>query len=302
MVEGAGIPDSGAVGAVGVVGLGRMGRAMAQRLRAEGAEVVVWNRTPSVAQDVAEATGARVAGTAREVAATADVVLQSLADDAAVLAAAAGPDGVVAGLRPGAVLVEMSTVDPGTIATLAPAVEGTGAALLDAPVSGSVPAVLAGTLMIMAGGDAGSLERARGVLTILGDRIFHLGPSGAGAAMKLAVNGVVHALNIGLSEALVMAERCEVDRETAWDVLLASVAGAPFVAYKRAAFMDPEGTAPAFSLELVEKDLRLIAGLAGRVGVEADQVRANHTIVERAAQQGHGARDMSWLAQVLRSA
>lgn len=299
------MPEQESVGgavSVSVVGLGRMGRAMTERLRVQGVEVIVWNRTRTVAERLADDYGARVASSAKEAALASTVVLQSLADDAAVLAAATGPDGVVAGLRPGAVLVEMSTVDPGTIATLASAVEGTGASLLDAPVSGSVPAVLAGTLMIMAGGDAGSLERARGVLTVLGDRIFHLGPSGAGAAMKLAVNGVVHALNIGLSEALVMAERCEVDRETAWEVLLASVAGAPFVAYKRAAFMDPEGTAPAFSLELVEKDLRLIAGLAGRVGVEADQVRANHAIVERAAQQGHGARDMSWLAQVLRSA
>jgi 3-hydroxyisobutyrate dehydrogenase-like beta-hydroxyacid dehydrogenase len=138
-------------------------------------------------------------------------------------------------------------------------------------------------------------------LELLGSRIFHLGPSGAGAAMKLAVNGVVHALNIGLSEALVMAEKCEVDRATAWDVLMASAVGAPFVTYKRAAFLDPEGTEPAFSLDLVAKDLQLITGLAERTGVQAEQVHANRVIAERANASGHGARDMSWLAQVLRA-
>lgn len=287
--------------AVAVIGLGRMGRAMAERLVQQGADVTVWNRTASVSEELARVTTVRVAGTAREAAASADLVLQSLADDAAVLAAAAGPDGVVAGLRSDAVLIETSTVDPGTIASLAGAIAETGAAIVDAPVSGSVPAVAAGTLMIMAGGDAAALERARPVLAMLGDRIFHLGPSGAGAAMKLAVNGVVHALNIGLSEALVLAERCEVDRSTAWDVFAASVAGAPFVSYKRAAFLDPESTPPAFSLDLVAKDLRLIAGLAERLGLDAVQVRTNAAIAARVCDRGDGARDMSWVAESLRS-
>lgn len=286
---------------VAVIGLGRMGRAMAERLHSQGADVVVWNRTVETAQQLAAATGVRAASTAREAAAAADLVIQSLADDAAVLGAAAGPDGVVAGLRAGTILVDTSTVDPGTIAELSAMVAPTGASLLDAPVSGSVPAVAAGTLMIMVGGDAAALDRARGVLALIGDRVFHLGPSGAGAAMKLAVNGVVHALNIGLSEALVMAERCAVDRSTAWDVLMASVAGAPFVAYKRAAFLDPEGTAPAFSLDLVAKDLRLIADLAERMQVDAVQVRTNATIAAQACEDGHGARDMSYLAEALRS-
>lgn len=287
---------------VAVVGMGRMGRAMAERLRAQGIDVVVWNRTGSVADEVAARIGARVVGTAREAAAAADIVVQSLADDSAVLATASSSVGVLAGLRAGSLLIDTSTVDPATIAKLAPQVAAVGAELLDAPVSGSVPSVLAGTLMIMVGGRSDTLDRARGVLEHLGDRIFHLGPSGAGSAMKLAVNGAVHALNIGLSEALVMAERCDVDRATAWDVLMASAAGAPFVAYKRNAFVDPAATPPAFTLALVEKDLRLIATLAERVGVEAAQVRANHAIASAATADGHGDRDMSWLAQLLREA
>jgi 3-hydroxyisobutyrate dehydrogenase-like beta-hydroxyacid dehydrogenase len=285
---------------VAMVGLGRMGRAMVERLRAHDIEVVAWNRTRSVADSLAATSGCHVAATAREAAEAADIVLQCLADDAALLEVCSGPDGVNAGLRAGTVLVDMSTVDPRTITGLAPAVAERGAVLLDAPVSGSVPAVAAGALTIMVGGDGIALERVRGTLEVLGSRIFHLGPSGAGAAMKLVVNGVIHALNISLAEALVMAERCAVERETAWDVLTASAAGAPFLNYKRAAFLAPEVTEPAFILDLVAKDLRLITELAERVGIEAGQARANRAIAERANEAGHGARDMSWLAQVLR--
>lgn len=287
---------------VAMIGLGRMGRAMVERLVAHGLEVVVWNRTRGIADTLAAATGCTVAATARDAAVAADIVLQCLADDAALLEVCAADDGVVAGLGPASVLVDMSTVDPRTILHLAPLVAERGAALLDAPVSGSVPAVATGALTIMVGGEGAALERVRGVLGLLGTRIFHLGPSGAGSAMKLVVNGVIHALNIGLAEALVMAERSEVDRETAWEVLTASAAGAPFVTYKRPAFLDPEGTEPAFSLELVAKDLRLITGLAERVGVRATQALANRAIADAARDDGHGDRDMSWVAQILREA
>lgn len=287
-------------GPVAVVGLGRMGRAMAERLRGAGLEVVVWNRTRSVADELAARTGARAVATPREAAAAGAVTIQSLADDAALRAVTAGPDGVVAGLGRDSILVETSTVDPATVLDLVPEVAARGAVVLDAPVSGSVPAVLAGTLLFMVGGDESALDRARPVLAHLGDRILHLGPSGAGAAMKLAVNGVVHALNIALSEALVMAEGSAVDRRTAWEVLGASVVGAPFVAYKREAFLAPESTPTAFSLDLVAKDLRLILALAERSGVAATQVRTNLGIARDAVAAGFGDRDMSWIAQALR--
>src|SRR5690606_28029327 len=109
------------------------------------------------------------------------------------------------------------------------------------------------------------------------------GAVGTGAAMKLAVNGVVHALNAALSEALVLAERAGIDRATAWEVFGAGAAGAPFVTYKQAAFLDPESTPPAFSLELVAKDLELITGFADRLGVPADQARTNLQLARHAA-------------------
>ena len=128
-------------GSVALVGTGRMGSAMVARLRGSGRPVVVFNRTAAKAADLAERTGARAVATAREAAASAEVVLVSLADDAAVAAAYDGPDGVVAGLAPGTVVVETSTVSPETVRALAGMVAATGAELLDAPVSGSVPVV-----------------------------------------------------------------------------------------------------------------------------------------------------------------
>jgi 3-hydroxyisobutyrate dehydrogenase-like beta-hydroxyacid dehydrogenase len=185
---------------------------------------VIFNRTRAKALQVAAATGARVAGSAAEAAAGAPVVLVSLADDQAVAQAYRGRDGIAAGIGAGTVVADTSTVDPRTVADLAPLVTARGGALIDAPVSGSVPSVAQGTLVVLAGGDAADLELARPVLDILARQIFHVGPSGAGAVMKLAVNTLVHGLNQALSEALVLAEKAGIDRGVAYDVIAASAA------------------------------------------------------------------------------
>ena len=134
-------------------------------------------------------------------------MLVSLADDAAVRAAYGGPDGLVAGLGARQVVADTSTVDPDTLRGLESAVAAAGAALLDTPVSGSVSTVEAGALLVMAGGDAAALQRARPALDAIASRVVHLGPLGSGATMKLVVNAMVHALNGALAEALVLAEK-----------------------------------------------------------------------------------------------
>lgn len=286
--------------AVAVVGMGRMGAAMAARLRWADADVVVFNRTPSKARGVAEATGARVAATAAQAAAAAPIVLVSLADDRAVTSAYQGEAGIAAGVAAGTVVADTSTVDPRTVAAMARLLAGRGARLVDAPVSGSVPSAAQGTLTVLAGGDLADLDAARPVLDVLAKQIFHVGPSGAGAVMKLAVNTLVHALNQALSEALVLAEKAGVDRGTAYDVIAASVAGAPFVHYKRAAFEHPDTTPVAFTLELVAKDLALALSLAERVGARLPQATADSEAVAAALAAGLGQRDMSALAEALR--
>lgn len=285
---------------VAVLGTGRMGAAMARTLRQAGFDVVLYNRSADSAQALADEVGATAVSTPREAAAAAQVVISSLADDTAVTEVYSGPDGAAAGLGEGAVVLEMSTIDPGTVAEIAPAIEAAGATLIDAPVSGSVPLVEQGALTVMAGGAGEGMETARPVLDALAAKVYEVGDLGSGATMKLAVNAIVHAVNIAVAEALVLAEEAGVDRATAYEVFANSAAGSPFIQYKRAAFENPEEAPVAFSLDLVAKDLDLILGLADRVGVEMDQSAANRAVAGKAIAAGLGDRDMSAVAGYLR--
>lgn len=285
---------------VALLGTGRMGSAMARCLARSGVSVVLWNRTPEPAAVLAAELGARVASTPAEAAKIADVSLTMLANDDAVREVFLGPDGLVRGARPDAVLVDMSTVLPDTIRSLATPVRDVGARLLDSPVSGSVALAQAGSLTLMVGGEATDLDLARPALEPLAKTIIHLGPLGAGAAMKLAVNTVVFGLNQAIAEGLVLAEAAGVERSAAYDVLATSAVGAPFVAYKRAAFLEPEATPVAFALELAEKDLRLIAALAAELGVPTPQTAVNLEQVRAASAGGRGGRDFAEVAERLR--
>jgi 3-hydroxyisobutyrate dehydrogenase-like beta-hydroxyacid dehydrogenase len=254
---------------VAVLGAGNMAGAMVGTLRRAGFDVVVWNRTQARGEAVAAAHGATAAPTATEAVADAEVVLSSLADDGAVLATYLGDEGAASACGPDHVVLEMSTIAPDTARRVGEAVAASGAAFLDAPVSGSVPTVEKGELTIMVGGDAAALERTRPVLDALAAKIFHVGVLGAGATVKLAVNALVHAIDVGLSEALVLAEKAGVDRSAAYDVFAAGAAAAPFVLYKRPAFEDPDHAPLTFTLDLMAKDLDLILSLAREVSATA---------------------------------
>jgi 3-hydroxyisobutyrate dehydrogenase-like beta-hydroxyacid dehydrogenase len=284
---------------VAVIGAGTMGAAMVGTLCRAGRQVLLYNRTRERAERVAADSGARVADTARA-AADADLVVVSLADDDAARSVYSGPDGLVAGLRPDCVVLETSTLAPGTVRELARPCADRGAVLLDAPVSGSVALVERGELTFMVGGDAAALDRAAPVLDILGARTFHLGGQGSGAIMKLAVNSALHGLNQALAEALVLAEKAGLDRSAAYEVFAASALGAPFVQYKRAAYESPDEVPAAFTLDLVAKDLTLVAGLAEEVGATMEQLAANRRVVTAALAVGLGSADMSALATHLR--
>jgi len=270
---------------------------MVGTIRRAGFDVVAWNRDRGKCDAVARTTGAGIAQSASEAAEFADVVLTSLADDAAVRAVYAD---ALEGFHDGQVVLEMSTIAPQTVLGVAPSVQARGAALLDAPVSGSVPVVERGELLIMVGGDADALDRARPVLEALSSTIIHVGQLGTGATMKLAVNALVHGLNAALSESLVLAERAGVDRSAAYEVFASGAAAAPFVLYKRAAFERPDETPVAFTLDLVGKDLDLILELARAVGAPMPQAETNREQVRAALATGLADRDISALADYLR--
>lgn len=286
---------------VAVVGLGRMGSAMAETLSKAGFSVVVWNRSGETARSIAARVDAMIAGSPREAAASASIVLTSLADDQAVRDVYLGEDGIAAGIRPGSVVVEMSTIDPSVIHEIGTLIDAVGSDLLDAPVSGSVQLVEQGKLTIMAGGTAEALSKAQPVLDALAARVFHVGDRGSGATIKLAVNALVHGINGALAEALVLAEAAGVDRSAAYEVFAAGAGGAPFVQYKQAAYENPEAAAVAFSIDLVAKDLDLITALGSRSGVQMPVSEANLKLARQAIEAGLGDLDMSALAVYLRA-
>ncbi len=251
---------------VGFAGIGRMGLPMARKVLDAGFPLTVFNRTPERCDGLVEA-GATLAATPAELARESDVVITMVADGDAVRALLDGPDGLLAGATPGLVLAEMSTIGPLAARELAAHCAEHGVTMLDAPVSGSIAVAAAGQLTILVGGEEGALERARPVLDAMSKAVLHLGPSGAGAAMKVGLNLIIGATVMSVSEALVLAEASGIEREDAYDAIAASVVGSTYVHYKRDAFLDPDGTPTAFTLELMRKDLGLALELGAAAGV-----------------------------------
>ncbi len=281
-----------------LLGTGRMGAAMAARLAEAGHRVRVWNRTPSTARELAAAVGSAdlvAAERAVDAVTGADAVLTVLADGSATRAVVLDPE-LLGALRPGTLVVDLATSGVEAATTLAAALAAAGVRFVDAPVSGSVPAVRAGTLLVMAAGAPADVEEAAGLLGAFAAEVLRVGDAGAGQAMKLAVNLVVHDLNAALAEALRLAEASGVARDQAYDVLERSVVAAPYVRYKRAAFLDPS-TPTAMSLALVGKDLRLIAELARSTGVALPVTTEVGARVDAAVADGWGGRDMADLSR-----
>lgn len=212
---------------IGFVGLGSMGAPIAGRLL-EGNQVYGTNRTRAKAGALIK-RGLIWRNTPREVAVMADIVFSMVTDDAALAAITSGPDGILAGLRPGTVYVDMSTVSPRASRELARRVRASGATMLDAPVSGSVPAAANGTLTIMVGGPARAFLRAEPLLQRLGSTITHVGANGQGLLLKLAINISLAAQMLAFSEGLLLAERGGIDPKLAAATMSASAIGSPML-------------------------------------------------------------------------
>ncbi len=280
---------------VAFLGLGIMGAAMARNVARRGHALTVWNRTRARADALAaENPSVKVAPTVAEAVRGAEVVVTMLADPPA-LRAVAGE--ALPAMAPGALFVDMSTVDPATIRDLAAQAAARGIAFVDAPVSGSRKPAVEGTLVVMAAGDAAAVERARPVLEAMG-RVRYLGPTGAGASMKLVLNGLGAHLLAAHSMALVLAKALGLDPATAVEVIQSGAFASPLFAAKTPKVLARDFSAD-FSLALMLKDQDLVLETARAVGVELPTLRAIRDQVARAVEQGWGGEDLSVLVRLL---
>ncbi len=257
---------------VAFLGLGAIGRRMAARV-ANRFPLAVWNRTAARATEVAGQIGAEAAATPREAARGAAVVITCLPTSHEVAALLEGPDGIMAGLEPDAVVVDCTSGDPVTSRAIAQTLATKGIPFLDAPVSGGTNGAAAGTLTVMVGGDAVVLERVKPVLAAFGARIVHMGPVGSGDAMK-AVNNALLAINIlAVGEGLAALAKSGVNAGLAIDVLNTS-SGRSFVSENLVPERVLSRTFPnTFRLALLHKDIGIAVDLMKDMGVPADVTR-----------------------------
>jgi 3-hydroxyisobutyrate dehydrogenase-like beta-hydroxyacid dehydrogenase len=284
---------------VAFVGVGKMGLPMAGNVLRGGHDLTVFNRTLERCDPLRD-DGATVATSAAEAVRDAEVLVTMLADPAAVESQILADEAVLADAPEGLVWLEMSTIGPSAARAFAARAAGAGVTMLDAPVSGSVTVAEAAALVSMVGGDADALERARPVLEAMTKAHFHLGGSGAGAAMKLAINVMIASQTVAISEALVLAEAAGIERPDAYEVIAAGALASPFIDYKKAAFLDPDGTPPAFALDLMRKDLKLALEQGEAAGLPLFGATAASEAVTVAAGLEGGDQDLVRVADALR--
>jgi 3-hydroxyisobutyrate dehydrogenase-like beta-hydroxyacid dehydrogenase len=276
--------------AIGFVGLGAMGSRIASRLLVCGNVVYGTNRTRGKADWLIE-RGLIWRDSPGEVANQADVVFSMVSDDAALAAINDGPDGILAGLRPGSVYIDMSTVSPDASRELAARVRELDAVMLDAPVSGSVPAAEAGSLAIMVGGDPAGFARVSPLLRELGQTVTHVGTNGQGLIVKLAVNISLAVQMIAFSEGVLLAQRGGVDPQVAIDVLSSSAVGSPMLRTRGPLLLDRPDDA-WFDVELMQKDVDLALEQGRALHVPLPSTTAASELLTTARTLGYGDRDI----------
>jgi 3-hydroxyisobutyrate dehydrogenase-like beta-hydroxyacid dehydrogenase len=246
---------------LGFVGLGVMGGGVARRLLAAGHELQGWNRTPEKAASLV-AEGLVLEESPRAVAEQADVVFTMVTNVPALRAVAEGEDGIIAGLGPGKVWVDMTTAAPAVCRELAERVRETGADMVDAPVSGSVSTLEEGRLSIMVGGNEETFRRVEPILLDIGPKVTRVGDNGQALLLKIAINLSLHVQMVAFCEGLLLAEKDGIDREVALDVMLGSVIASPMLKYRAPFILDMPDEA-WFNVNMMQKDM-LLALEAGR--------------------------------------
>ena len=281
---------------IGFIGLGRMGGNMAARLLAAGYPIYGEEQTRADAQGLIQ-RGLQWRDTPREVAEAADVVFTSLPDDEVLEVVASGPDGILAGLAAGKIWVDMSTVSPRASRELAARVRELGGAMLDAPVSGSVPQVQAGTLTIMVGGDEKAYAQVEPILRELGTPT-HIGENGQGLVLKLAINISLAVQMLAFAEGLLLADRAGIDRELAVGVMTQSAIGSPMLKARAELVLDlPEDA--WFDVSLMQKDVVLALDAARELHIPLPSTAAADELLTVARALGYEHRDLAAMFEVL---
>ena len=248
---------------VGFVGLGAMGGGIAQRIMDAGYTVVGWNRTKEKAESLV-AGGMGWADTPRELAARCDVVFTMLTNTAAIHASARGDDGLLAGLRPGMVWADLSTIAPDASVALAEEVAATGAHYLDTPVSGSPATLAAGQMSVMVGGERAAFDHVEELLRAIGPKVTYIGANGHAILTKVAINLTLVVSVTAFAEAVTLVEKAGVDRAAVVDAALKSVVASPVIGYRAPLLVEDDQVYA--DVELQQKDLVLAQELGRRLG------------------------------------
>jgi len=276
---------------VGVIGLGKMGQPITRNLLKKGFTVVVHNRSSGSTEKLV-GEGAKDGGSAQGVAQQADVIITSLPDPTAVRAVYLDKDGLVDSASSGQLYIDTSTVDPGLSRELAEKLAAKGAAFLDAPVSGGVAGAEAGSLTIMVGGDAEAFANATPVLEAIGQKLHLVGPSGSGTVIKLANQLLVGINMAAVAEALVLGVKAGADPAKMLEVLSTSFGGSKMLDRGVPLIIDRD-FAGGTPVDLIRKDLGLIADLAEQLGVPLATGNQARAVFDRAHDTEHGAEDMT---------
>ena len=270
---------------------------MADRLMSKGHTVTGNNRTKSKAQWLSD-RGMKWGDTPRAVAENADVVFSMVTDSSALESIAYGTDGIVAGLGPGKVLIDMSTVSPAASKALAEKVRAKGADMVDSPVSGSVITLEQGKLTMMVGGRAETFEQIKPLLLDIGPKATHVGDNGLAVSMKIATNLSLVVQMLAFSEAVLLAEKSGIPRKTAVEVLTNSVIASPMVQYRGPMVINPPDEA-WFDMRMMQKDVTLALEMGRRVGVPLPTTAIANEYLTAARAMGLTEKDFAAIFQVL---
>ena len=282
---------------VGFVGLGAMGSRVAKRLLDAGHTVIGYNRTRARAAWLLEA-GMRWGDSPRAVAESSDVVFSMVTNTSALEAVTGGPDGILAGLRPGQIYVDMSTVSPAKSRAIAAHVAQRGASMLDAPVSGSVVTLEQGKLSMMVGGDPATFERVKPVLEDIAPTVNYVGANGLAVLMKIAVNLNLQVQLMAFCEGLFLAEKGGIPRATAMKVLLDSVIASPSLKYRMPFILD-EPDEVWFDVNMMQKDMNLALEMGRELNVPLPTVAVSNEYLTAARAMGLEKHDFFIVYRVL---